>query len=94
MQGIKPCPYCGGEVEVIKLRRNKTDILEGDIFRIECLSCRALVARGQKFPIENKADGKERIEQYYEAVKDKPMSSSLFPVNKNHHYKFTYNERY
>lgn len=73
MIGIKPCPYCGGEVEVVKLSKKQDDISQP--YRIECRKCHALVARGQKFPIETIADGKERIADY-----KKYMDNCFAPV--------------
>ena len=69
MQGIRPCPYCGGEVEVVKLNRKPGD--KTDFYRIECRSCRKLVSRGTRFPYETPDDGEERIHQYEEFVKER-----------------------
>ena len=63
MQNVNPCPYCGGEVEIVKLipkLHDKTD----EVYRIECKRCRRLVARGVKFPTETDEEGNERIQQY------------------------------
>lgn len=67
MEGIKPCPYCGGEVEVIKLnQKNK----KGEpLYRVECLHCRRLVAKGLGFPDESPDDAEERIRQYDEYMR-------------------------
>ncbi len=62
MQGIKPCPYCGGEVEVVKLVKKPGE--KEQPYRIECRMCRSLVSRGRKFPVETVADGEERIRNY------------------------------
>ena len=64
MKNIRPCPYCGGEVEVIKLVKRKNEI--GPVYRIECMKCRKLVARGKKFDIESEDAGKKRIKEYNE----------------------------
>jgi len=72
MQNVSPCPYCGGEVEVVKLipvLHDRTD----DVYRIECKRCRRLVARGLKFEIESKEQGQKRIEEY------KAEINRLFP---------------
>lgn len=63
MIGVKPCPYCGGEVEVVKLVKRKGE--KQDVFRIQCYRCKALVARGQGFPIETLSDAEDRIRDYY-----------------------------
>ena len=63
MEGIKPCPYCGGEIEMVKLIRDpKKD--KNDVYRIECRKCRKLVAHGQWFPIETPGEGIQRIRDY------------------------------
>ena len=62
MKNIKPCPECGGEVEMVKLIRKETD--REDVFRIQCMKCRALVARGVGFAGETVAEAKERIADY------------------------------
>ena len=67
MDGVKPCPYCGGRVEIIMLPNYKGERKRQ--YRIECYQCRRLVARGQKFPIESKTAGDERIRQYKELLK-------------------------
>ena len=68
MEGVRPCPYCGGEVEVIKLRKNEDEKKQKkpQPYRIQCYRCHAVVARGQKFPIESVSEGEERIRQYDE----------------------------
>lgn len=66
MKGIRPCPYCGGEVEVVKLAHKKDE--PNDVYRIECLSCRALVPRGLGFNGESKKEIKERIKQYNDFI--------------------------
>lgn len=70
MKDIRPCPYCGGEVEVVKL---KNDSKKRPQYRIECLKCRKLVAKGTKFDKETDLEGKKRIQQYEEVI-DKRMS--------------------
>ena len=62
MKNIKPCPYCGGEVEVIRLANDKKTGKK--MYRLECWGCRRTVGRGFKFEIESDADAKERIKQY------------------------------
>lgn len=66
MTGVKPCPYCGGEVEVVKLRKHENDIDQP--YRIECRKCHALVPRGKGFPIETYYEKEERINQYNEYI--------------------------
>lgn len=68
MEGVRPCPYCGGEVEVIKLSKNADERQQKkpQPYRIQCYHCHAVVARGQKFPIESVSEGEERIRQYDE----------------------------
>lgn len=68
MLGVEACPYCGGEVEVIKLAKKEKEKFQP--YRIECRLCRALVARGQGFPIESKSQAKKRIDQYEKYIKD------------------------
>ena len=75
MTGVRPCPYCGGEVEVVKLipkLQDKTD----EVYRIECKRCRMLVVRGIKFENETEKEGKERIQQYkdYQAKRFAPIN--------------------
>ena len=76
MQGIRPCPYCGCEVEVVKLVKRKNETRSP--YRIECLRCRALVARGKGFPNETKAESAERIRQYKQIINERlyPRGSS------------------
>ena len=68
MRDIKPCPYCGGEVEMVKLNKKRGD--KKDYFRVECRSCRKLVVRGIGFPDETPEDAEERIKQYEKVIKD------------------------
>jgi len=70
MKGIKPCPYCGGEVEVIRLANDKKT--GNKMYRLECWGCRKVVGRGTKFPGENDEDAKMRIRQY-ETVLDRQI---------------------
>ena len=72
MKNIKPCPYCGGEVEVVKLKNDKKKRPQ---YRIECRNCRQLVAKGLKFEKETDQEGKERIKQYEEVI-----SKRMYPV--------------
>lgn len=62
MKNITPCPYCGGEVEVVKLCPKKNE--KGDIYRLFCMRCKATVGRGKKFEIEKDCAGKKRIKEY------------------------------
>lgn len=62
MKGLHPCPYCGGEVELIKLNKKKPK--DPELFRIECLRCHALTARGRGFEKESSKMAEERITQY------------------------------
>ena len=62
MKGIRPCPYCGGEVEVIRLADEKKT--HKKMYRIECWGCRRTVGRGLGFPNETVEEAKERIKQY------------------------------
>lgn len=72
MLNILPCPYCGGEVEVVRLAnkgRNKQ-------YRIQCMKCHALTAKGTKFEKESVSDGNLRILQYEQVLEKqfrKPM---------------------
>lgn len=72
MEGVRPCPYCGGEVEVIKLSKNADERQQKkpQPYRIQCYRCHAVVARGQGFPIESKSEANERIEQYNKYIED------------------------
>ena len=66
MKDIRPCPYCGGEVEVVKLIPK----VKGDEwYRIQCMRCKRTVAKGLKFDCETVDEGKERIRQYKEYIK-------------------------
>ena len=78
MTGITPCPYCGGEVEVIKLCKKKGKEKK-DPYRIECRKCRALVARGFGFPDEPEAQSKLRLKEY-----DEYMHRYLYGEEKEH----------
>lgn len=69
MKNIKPCPYCGGEIEMVKL--NKKNKSEADMFRIECRKCHQIVARGQGFPIETLSEAEERIRDYNNYIANK-----------------------
>ena len=69
MIGVKGCPYCGGEVEVVKLIPKKTE--KGDVYRISCLKCKMTVARGVKFEKETAAEGKQRIADYNKFIEKK-----------------------
>ena len=62
MKDVRPCPYCGGEVEVVKLVKKKQE--KKDVYRIECKICHRLVVRGIGFPCETVKEAEERIKQY------------------------------
>ena len=68
MKNILPCPRCGGEVEVVKLckRKNETE----NMYRLTCLHCKMVTARGFKFANESDKDGKKRIDQYYKELEN------------------------
>ena len=66
MEGIRPCPYCHGEVEVIKLNKLKEN--DQPVFRIQCRRRKALVVKGRRYPVETVDEGEERIRQYEEIV--------------------------
>lgn len=72
MKGVLPCPYCDGEVEVIKLC--KKDKEKKAPYRIECKKCRALVARGFGFPDEPEWKSKLRLKEY-----SNYMNRQLYP---------------
>ena len=77
MENIRPCPYCGGEVEVVRLKDKITDKkIHEKQYRIWCLRCKQSVGRGIKFPDEKDEDGAERIKQY-EAVIDAYYSKGV-----------------
>lgn len=84
MEGIVPCPYCDGEVEMVKLKARETE--RDPIFRIECRRCHQLVARGYSFPIETKEIEQKRIAQYEEIMKQKltPMFYRYYKHNEGH----------
>ena len=79
MQNVKPCPYCGGEVEIVKLIPMLKDKFD-NVYRIECKRCRKLVARGIKFDIETEEEGRQRIEDYQKEINRiwSPASSRHF----------------
>lgn len=63
MIGVKGCPYCNGEVEVVRLNKKKGDTFQP--YRVECLKCRRVAARSEGgFEIETPAKMKERIADY------------------------------
>jgi len=64
MRDVLPCPYCGGEVEVVRLRDKVEGKLKTKIYRIQCMQCKAVVPFGTKFPDESEEDGEKRIKQY------------------------------
>ena len=72
MLNILPCPYCGGEVEVVRLA-NKGKQKQ---YRIQCMKCHALTAKGTKFEKETEDQGLLRISQYEQVLEKllyKPM---------------------
>lgn len=74
MKDILPCPYCGGEVEMVKLPKKPGE--KKNLYRIECRMCRKLVTRGLGFPIETPKDAEKRIRQYEEVI-----SKIYYPVH-------------
>ena len=62
MENIRPCPYCGGEVEVVKLIKRENETQQP--YRIQCYRCHATVARGIGYSGETPTEAKERIRQY------------------------------
>ena len=83
MQNIRKCPYCGGEVEVVKLnlRPGETEFK----YRISCMHCKMTVARGLKFEKETDKEGQERIDQYNENIKKKFERLDLHKLYDNSH---------
>lgn len=77
MLNIRPCPYCGGEVEVVKLIKKPKE--ERQPYRIQCMRCRQLVARGEGFPIETMSEAEERINDYNREIERlwSPVSSRI-----------------
>ena len=73
MLNVNPCPYCGGEVEVVRLANKGRERM----YRIQCYKCHALVARGKKFEKETTEQGEERIKQY-EAVMENKYAKALY----------------
>ena len=69
MKDVRPCPYCSGEVEVVKLNRKSGE--KESKYRIQCMHCKMTVARGFKFEKESDAEGKERIKQYNKFIEKK-----------------------
>ena len=77
MKNVRPCPYCGGEVEVVRMAdRPKT---KEKTYRIECRHCHALVARGYGFPIETISEAEERIRDY-----ERVIAEQLAPIYMQH----------
>ena len=68
MLGLNPCPYCGGEVELVKLNKKKPK--DPDLYRVECLHCRALTAKGKGFENERPKLEEQRIDQYKQIMKE------------------------
>ena len=69
MKGLPLCPYCNGEVEVVKLNKKKPK--DKPLYRIECLKCRKLVESGTGFLIESPRVSKERIRIFEEKLREK-----------------------
>ena len=69
MQNIRPCPYCGGQIEMVKLNKRPGD--KQDAYRIECKRCGALVVRGIGFAGETITEAEERIADYNKEMKKK-----------------------
>lgn len=80
MEGLNPCPYCKGEVEIIKLCPKPKE--KGPVYRIECRKCRALVARGLGYPNESKSASIERIRQYEELTNKRLYGDNPPPIKK------------
>lgn len=80
MKGVRPCPYCGGEVEVIKLEMypEEKKAKAKQLYRIQCYVCHATVARGRKFPIESSYYGEKRIQEYDNYIREMygPLNSA------------------
>ena len=74
MLNVRPCPYCGGEVDVVRLNRKKEK--DEPTYRISCRNCKALVARGTKFDKETIEEGRERIKQYEDDI-----AKRMSPIN-------------
>lgn len=74
MENIRPCPYCKGEVEMVKLRKKPNE--KRQPYRIQCKKCHMLVARGEGFEIETMSEAEERIAQY-----DAEMARIYAPLN-------------
>ena len=72
MKGIRPCPYCGGEVEVIRLPNHPKT--KKRLYRIECRHCHALTAKGTGFPDETPEEAEARIRDY-DAVMKKQLTA-------------------
>lgn len=62
MEGLKPCPYCGGEVELVKL--NKKPGKPHFNYRIQCHRCKQTAIGNGGFPKETNMDAMERVQQY------------------------------
>jgi uncharacterized protein with PIN domain len=62
MDGIRPCPYCNGEIEMKQLDNDPYD--NHEVFSIRCKKCGAYVVKGQGFAGELKAEANERILQF------------------------------
>ena len=60
MEGLRPCPKCKGEVEVIRM----PDLKGQKTYRIQCRRCGYTVGRGLGYKEESKEQQMERIKQY------------------------------
>ena len=91
MKDVIPCPYCGGEVEVVKLVKKKQE--KKDVYRIECKICHRLVVRGIGFPCE---EAEERIKQYeafiaktYSPIGSTKIRQSLNAKDRDHRARYS-----
>lgn len=67
MEGVRPCPRCKGEVEVVRMPDKKGQ----KTYRIQCMRCGYTVGRGLGFEEETKQQAEERIKQYEEYISRK-----------------------
>lgn len=61
MDDLKPCPFCGGEAELIDSRLS---VITKPVFYVECTSCNCIV--GRRIMITSARKGKE----YFGAKED------------------------
>ena len=62
MKGLRPCPYCGGEVEIVKLNKKKGKPYP--LYRLQCHQCKRVAIGNGGFPRESLIEAEERINQY------------------------------